>query len=52
MKPGDIILTGTPAGLGCERNPPEWLKDGDVIESEIENIGKMRNRVVAVKNKK
>lgn len=47
LLPGDIILTGTPGGVGVHRNPPEFLKVGDVIESEIECIGKMINCVVA-----
>lgn len=47
LLPGDIILTGTPSGVGMHRNPPEFLKAGDVIESEIEGIGKLINTVVA-----
>ncbi|KAJ8917831.1 hypothetical protein NQ315_010740 [Exocentrus adspersus] len=43
LYPGDIILTGTPAGVGMHRNPPEYLKKGDILESEIEGIGKLRN---------
>lgn len=43
---GDIIATGTPEGVGFGRTPPEFLKDGDVVETEIEGIGVMRNRVV------
>ena len=46
LEPGDIITTGTPAGVGFARKPPEFLKPGDVLESEIEKIGEMRNRVV------
>ncbi|XP_057664528.1 fumarylacetoacetate hydrolase domain-containing protein 2 isoform X1 [Diorhabda carinulata] len=46
LYPGDVILTGTPAGVGTHRNPPEYLKKGDVLESEIEGIGKMRNVIV------
>ncbi|XP_075215368.1 oxaloacetate tautomerase Fahd2a, mitochondrial [Lycorma delicatula] len=46
LLPGDIILTGTPAGVGVFRNPREFLKPGDVIESEIAQIGKLRNTVV------
>ncbi|KAK4875140.1 hypothetical protein RN001_011562 [Aquatica leii] len=44
--PGDVILTGTPAGVGMSRNPPQYLKAGDVVESEIEHMGKMCNKVV------
>lgn len=47
LKPGDVILTGTPSGVGMHRKPAEFLKAGDLIESEIESIGKIANRVVA-----
>lgn len=49
LLPGDVILTGTPGGVGMHRSPPEFLKVGDVIESEIEGIGKIINTVVAGK---
>jgi len=42
---GDIIATGTPSGVGFARKPPEFLKPGDVVEVEIEQIGVLRNRV-------
>ncbi len=42
---GDIIATGTPSGVGYARQPPEFLKPGDVVEVEIEKIGVLRNRV-------
>jgi 2-keto-4-pentenoate hydratase/2-oxohepta-3-ene-1,7-dioic acid hydratase in catechol pathway len=45
LVPGDIISTGTPAGVGSQRNPPIYLKDGDVVEIEIERIGKIVNKV-------
>ncbi|HEX5939660.1 MAG TPA: fumarylacetoacetate hydrolase family protein [Dehalococcoidia bacterium] len=48
LEPGDVIATGTPSGVGFARTPPEWLADGDVMESEIEGIGTIRNRVRAV----
>jgi 2-keto-4-pentenoate hydratase/2-oxohepta-3-ene-1,7-dioic acid hydratase in catechol pathway len=48
LLPGDVITTGTPAGVGSARTPPEFLKPGDVVESEVEGIGVIRNRVVAV----
>ena len=48
LEPGDIIATGTPAGVGFARKPPEFLKPGDVLESEIEGIGTMRNPVVGI----
>lgn len=47
LLPGDVILTGTPKGVGMHRSPPEYLKEGDVIESEIQCLGKMINKVVA-----
>lgn len=43
--PGDIIATGTPAGVGVFRDPPLFLRDGDLVEIEIERIGKLSNRV-------
>jgi 2-keto-4-pentenoate hydratase/2-oxohepta-3-ene-1,7-dioic acid hydratase in catechol pathway len=45
LEPGDIIATGTPEGVGMGRAPQEWLQDGDVVETEIERIGMMKNRV-------
>jgi 2-keto-4-pentenoate hydratase/2-oxohepta-3-ene-1,7-dioic acid hydratase in catechol pathway len=48
LEPGDIIATGTPEGVGLGRTPPEYLNDRDVVETEIERIGTMRNQVVAV----
>ncbi|XP_055376510.1 fumarylacetoacetate hydrolase domain-containing protein 2 [Condylostylus longicornis] len=45
LEPGDVILTGTPGGVGAHRKPPEFLKVGDVVESEIEGIGKISNKV-------
>lgn len=47
LLPGDIIATGTPAGVGFARNPPEYLSPGDVVECEIEGIGTLANRIVA-----
>ncbi|XP_013379679.1 fumarylacetoacetate hydrolase domain-containing protein 2-like [Lingula anatina] len=46
LKAGDIILTGTPPGVGCFRKPPEYLKRGDVVEVEVDQIGKVVNKVV------
>lgn len=43
--PGTVIMTGTPSGVGMARNPPEYLKDGDVVEVEIPGIGVLKNRV-------
>ena len=48
IHPGDIISTGTPPGIGHARKPPEYLKPGDVMESEIQGIGTLRNVITAV----
>lgn len=45
LQPGDIIATGTPEGVGFARTPPEFFKDGDTVEVQIENIGTLRNRI-------
>jgi 2-keto-4-pentenoate hydratase/2-oxohepta-3-ene-1,7-dioic acid hydratase in catechol pathway len=45
LYPGDLIATGTPPGVGFSRNPPLYLKEGDVVEVEIERIGRISNRV-------
>ena len=45
LLPGDVIATGTPEGVGFARTPPEFLKDGDVMEVDIEKIGVLRNAV-------
>ena len=47
LRPGEVIATGTPGGVGFARNPPVWLQPDDVIEITIEGIGTIRNRVVA-----
>ncbi|MBN9390790.1 MAG: fumarylacetoacetate hydrolase family protein [Chloroflexi bacterium] len=47
LEPGDIISTGTPDGVGAFANPPEFLKPGDIMETEVEGIGVMRNEIVA-----
>ncbi len=46
LVPGDVIATGTPEGVGHRRNPPLWMKPGDVLEVEISGIGTLRSRVV------
>jgi acylpyruvate hydrolase len=46
LEPGDIIATGTPSGVGITRTPPFFLQDGDVVEVEIERIGRIRNPVM------
>jgi 2-keto-4-pentenoate hydratase/2-oxohepta-3-ene-1,7-dioic acid hydratase in catechol pathway len=46
MQPGDVVLTGTPAGVGAARRPPRWLRDGDVVEITVGGVGTLRNPVV------
>ncbi len=46
LEPGDVIVTGTPGGVGAARNPPLFMKAGDIIEVEVKPIGVLRNRVV------
>jgi 2-keto-4-pentenoate hydratase/2-oxohepta-3-ene-1,7-dioic acid hydratase in catechol pathway len=46
LLPGSLIATGTPDGVGFARTPPEFLKPGDVMETEVQGIGRMRNRIV------
>ena len=48
LLPGAIIATGTPDGVGFARTPPEYLRPGQVMESEVESIGMLRNRIVAL----
>jgi len=45
LKPGDIIVTGTPVGAGARFDPPRWLKPGDVVEVMVPEIGTLRNQV-------
>jgi 2-keto-4-pentenoate hydratase/2-oxohepta-3-ene-1,7-dioic acid hydratase in catechol pathway len=47
LLPGSIIATGTPDGVGFARTPPEFLRPGDVMETEVEGVGLLRNRIVA-----
>jgi 2-keto-4-pentenoate hydratase/2-oxohepta-3-ene-1,7-dioic acid hydratase in catechol pathway len=47
LEPGDLLYTGTPAGVGVARNPPRFLKPGDVVDVEIESLGVLRNPCVA-----
>jgi 2-keto-4-pentenoate hydratase/2-oxohepta-3-ene-1,7-dioic acid hydratase in catechol pathway len=47
LLPGDVIVSGTPGGVGAKRNPPLWMKPGDVAEVEVSGIGILRNPVVA-----
>ena len=45
LEPGDIIVTGTPVGVGGARRSSLWMKDGDVVEVELEGFGTLRNAV-------
>jgi acylpyruvate hydrolase len=47
LAPGDVIASGTPGGVGFARKPPVWMHPGDVIEVTVEDIGTIRNRIVA-----
>jgi 2-keto-4-pentenoate hydratase/2-oxohepta-3-ene-1,7-dioic acid hydratase in catechol pathway len=47
LRPGDVIATGTPGGVGFARTPPVWLEPGDLLEVTIEGVGRIANRVVA-----
>ncbi|MEE4301244.1 MAG: fumarylacetoacetate hydrolase family protein [Pseudomonadales bacterium] len=47
LEPGDLIFTGTPAGVGAGMDPPRWLAVGDVVEVEIEGLGVQRQTIVA-----
>lgn len=49
LEPGDVVLTGTPGGVGFARNPQVFLKDGDVVRIEIDKIGVLENKVTLVK---
>ena len=46
LYPGDLIVTGTPSGVGAARKPPLYMKPGDVCEIEIEGLGILRNPIV------
>jgi len=45
LEPGDVVVTGTPAGVGYARKPPVWMKHGDTVEIEVEGLGKLTNTV-------
>jgi 2-keto-4-pentenoate hydratase/2-oxohepta-3-ene-1,7-dioic acid hydratase in catechol pathway len=47
LRPGDVIATGTPAGVGLFRSPPRWLKAGETVEVSVSSIGTLRNPIVA-----
>jgi 2-keto-4-pentenoate hydratase/2-oxohepta-3-ene-1,7-dioic acid hydratase in catechol pathway len=46
LEPGDVIVTGTPGGVGAGRKPPLWMKAGDTVEVEITGLGVLRNPIV------
>jgi acylpyruvate hydrolase len=46
LDPGDVIVTGTPSGVGAARDPQRWLKPGDRIQIEIDQVGVLENIVV------
>ena len=46
LEPGDVIVSGTPGGVGHGRKPPLYMKDGDLVEVEVTSIGRLRNPVV------
>jgi 2-keto-4-pentenoate hydratase/2-oxohepta-3-ene-1,7-dioic acid hydratase in catechol pathway len=46
LEPGDLLFTGTPAGVGFGMNPKQWLKAGDIVRVEIDGIGAIENHVV------
>ena len=49
LEPGDVIFTGTPAGVGAGFDPPKWLKAGDIVRIEIDQLGHSEHRIVAEK---
>jgi 2-keto-4-pentenoate hydratase/2-oxohepta-3-ene-1,7-dioic acid hydratase in catechol pathway len=46
LEAGDVIASGTPGGVGAKRNPPLWMKPGDIVEVEIDKLGTLRNLIV------
>ncbi|MGY4506479.1 2-keto-4-pentenoate hydratase/2-oxohepta-3-ene-1,7-dioic acid hydratase in catechol pathway [Bradyrhizobium sp. GM24.11] len=46
LEPGDVVVSGTPGGVGARRNPPLWMKPGDVVEVEVERLAILRNPIV------
>jgi len=45
LAPGDVIVSGTPGGVGARREPPVWMKPGDVVEVEVSGVGVLRNTI-------
>jgi 2-keto-4-pentenoate hydratase/2-oxohepta-3-ene-1,7-dioic acid hydratase in catechol pathway len=46
LEPGDIIATGTPAGVAALHKPPAWLRPGSTVEVEVEGLGRLRNPII------
>jgi 2-keto-4-pentenoate hydratase/2-oxohepta-3-ene-1,7-dioic acid hydratase in catechol pathway len=46
LEAGDVIVSGTPGGVGAKRNPPLWMKPGDIVEVEIDRLGTLRNPII------
>ena len=49
LEPGDLVVMGTPSGVGHARKPPLWMKPGDVVEIDIEGIGVLKNPIAALR---
>jgi 2-keto-4-pentenoate hydratase/2-oxohepta-3-ene-1,7-dioic acid hydratase in catechol pathway len=47
LQPGDVIVTGTPGGVGVKRTPPVWMKPGDQVEIEVSKVGVLFNTIAA-----
>ncbi len=47
LQPGDVIVTGTPGGVGVKRTPPVWMKPGDQVEVEVSKVGMLLNTIAA-----
>ncbi|HEV3008127.1 MAG TPA: fumarylacetoacetate hydrolase family protein, partial [Burkholderiales bacterium] len=45
LLPGDVLVTGTPGGVGARRTPPLWMKPGDKVEIEIDKVGLLENPI-------
>ena len=48
LDPGDLLITGTPSGVGVFREPPVFLEPGDMVRCEVEGIGRVENRVIDI----
>jgi 2-keto-4-pentenoate hydratase/2-oxohepta-3-ene-1,7-dioic acid hydratase in catechol pathway len=47
LEPGDVVVTGTPGGVGARRTPPVWMKPGDTVEIEVSKVGVLLNTIKA-----